>query len=174
MQFPSRRTNSPGKEWHYSSVRRKNSPGAIFPSGGRIDFTFKKLLLLPTGFWTFRCVYSGRGISSSISHTHSIKFCPSPSSVLKILAEAYILSTEYEVIGEHLQLIFCSQERYIERDHLQVKGHLGEWRWRRQVETSSGGGVVVAVCCGPLEGALWWWYCSCSGEGLWSVAGDGL
>jgi hypothetical protein len=39
MQFPSRRTNSPGKEWNYSSVGRKNSPGAIFPSDGRIDFT---------------------------------------------------------------------------------------------------------------------------------------
>jgi hypothetical protein len=42
MQFPSRRTNSPGKEWNYSSVGRKNSPGAIFPSDGRIDFTIKK------------------------------------------------------------------------------------------------------------------------------------
>ena len=39
MQFSSRRTNSPGKEWHYSSVGRKNSPGAIFPSDGRIDST---------------------------------------------------------------------------------------------------------------------------------------
>jgi len=38
-QFSSRRTNSPGKEWHYSSVGRKNSPGAIFPSDGRIDST---------------------------------------------------------------------------------------------------------------------------------------
>jgi hypothetical protein len=37
MQFPSRRTNSPRKEWHYLSVDRKNSPGAIFPSDGRID-----------------------------------------------------------------------------------------------------------------------------------------
>ena len=41
-------------------------------------------------------------------------------------------------------------------------------------ETSSGGGVVVAAWCGPLEGALWWWYGSCSGEGLWNVADDGL
>ena len=40
----------------------------------------------------------------------------------------------------------------MERDHLQVKGHLGEWRWRRQVETSSGGEVGVAAWCGPLEG----------------------
>jgi hypothetical protein len=39
MQLSSRRTNSPGKEWHYSSVGRKNSPGAIFPSDGRIDST---------------------------------------------------------------------------------------------------------------------------------------
>ena len=43
MQFSSRRTNSPGKEWHYSSVGRKNSPGAIFPSDGRIDFTINKI-----------------------------------------------------------------------------------------------------------------------------------
>ena len=40
--------------------------------------------------------------------------------------------------------------------------------------TSSGGGVGVAAWCSPLEGALWWWCCSFGGEGLWSVAGDGL
>jgi hypothetical protein len=66
------------------------------------------------------------GERETISLPPDIKFCPSPSSVLKILAEEYILSTEYEVIGGNLQLIFYSQERYIERDHLQVKGHLGE------------------------------------------------
>ena len=67
------------------------------------------------------------GERETFSQPPDIKFWPSPSSVLKILAEAYILSTEYEVTGRNLQLVFCSQERYMERDHLKVKGHLGEW-----------------------------------------------
>ncbi len=91
-----------------------------------------------------------------------------------VFIEAYILSTEYEVTGRNSQLVFRLQERYMERDDLQVKGHLGELQWRRQVETSSGGEVGVAAWCGPLEGALWWCSCSCSGEGLWNVAGGDL
>ena len=43
--FPSRRTNSPGKELCYLSVRRKNRPSAIFPSDGRIDSTLKQTIL---------------------------------------------------------------------------------------------------------------------------------
>ena len=41
--YPSRRTNSPGKELCYLSVGRKNRPSAIFPSDGRIDSTLKYL-----------------------------------------------------------------------------------------------------------------------------------
>jgi hypothetical protein len=62
---------------------------------------------------------------------------PSPSSILKILAKAYILSTEYEITDRRSQLVFCLQERYMERNELQVKGHFsgrgirnGDVKWR--------------------------------------------
>ncbi len=42
--FPSRRTNSPGKESCYLSVGRKNRPSAIFLSDGRIDSTLTKII----------------------------------------------------------------------------------------------------------------------------------
>ena len=41
------------------------------------------------------------GERETFSLQPDIKFWPSPSSVLKIVAEAYILSTEYEVIGRN-------------------------------------------------------------------------
>ena len=43
MYFPSRRTNSPTNKLRYLSVGRKNRPGAIFPSDGRIDSTLWKI-----------------------------------------------------------------------------------------------------------------------------------
>ena len=65
--FPSRRTNSPGKELCYLSVGRKNRPSAIFPSDGRIDSTLKKTiaiassvmktrLSIDTGFKIYRTI----------------------------------------------------------------------------------------------------------------------
>ena len=47
------------------------------------------------------------GERETLSLPPDIKFWPSPSIVLKILAEAYILSTEYKIINRSLYLMFC-------------------------------------------------------------------